>query len=258
MVLFATNGMNRAIKRGFRWCLMPALLVLTGLGSANAQLDIGRLTMGRVTYPAKSWALDSFSTYFANDVNDPSRDQAQSTFEIERGQTDRFSWEIGLQSTRAQRDRLQLNRFGIGAQYRVLDNPAQLALFADYEPSLRKRADEVEFGFEALKNMGRAALLIRYEATIEKEPGEARGVASHIMVGPIYRLGLQGLTGVQWHHGRGGLNAINFVVGGAVSKHIFLSLQPQIGISRSAPDLKLMFELHSVFGAYALGMWGLE
>jgi hypothetical protein len=97
-----------------RLLLLQACLVFTLVFTAHAELDIGRLAMGRTTYPAKSWAFDTFNVYAAEKRNDPAGDHMVSEFELERGETNRFGWELGVKTTDAGRGRLQLGRGNAG------------------------------------------------------------------------------------------------------------------------------------------------
>ena len=237
-----------------RFPLTHTALVLACVLQAHAELDIGRLAMGRTTYPAKSWAFDTFHDYTAARLNDPTADRMRSDFELERGETDRFGWEVALETTRANRDRLQLGHGAIGARYLAIEQPLQVALAAEYLPSLRKKPDEWEVEIEALKNIGPFSGVLQYSG----EVNERRDLESTLILGPIYRFGLQGLAGPQWIYEGDGGHSLNLLVGGSISRRLFISFQPRIGLTRQAPDLKILLELHAFFGPYALGGWGLQ
>lgn len=214
--------------------------------------------MGRVGYPAGGWAFDTFSHITAEKLGDASQDSLHSSFELEHGYTDRLSLEAGVKTTTARRDRLQLSRGMLEASYRFLDNPVKSSVFVEYLPSLRRESEEFEAGFEALKNYGPWLLSLLYQAEIEKEAGRRREVGSELIIGPSYRLGLRGLLGAQWRYADNGAHALNLVLGGTVGERVFLAIQPAIGLTRQAPDMKLMLELHALFGPLPVGGWGLD
>lgn len=234
--------------------LLQACLAFSLVFTAHAELDIGRLAMGRTTYPAKSWAFDTFNAYTVEKRKDPAGDHMVSEFELERGETNRFGWEVGVKTTNASRGRLQLGRGMVAARYLAVEEPLQVALAAEYLPSLRKKSDEWEVELEALKNIGPFSAVLQYEG----EVNEKRDLESSLIAGPLYRFGLQGLAGPQWVYASNGAHSLNFIVGGSISRRIFLSLQPRIGMTRQAPDFQLLLELHVFFGPYALGGWGLN
>lgn len=235
-------------------CLSAALLALAPT-AASSELDIGRLVAGRTMYAEGAWALDSFHTYSAPSLRDPAADSFRASFELERGQTRRFNWESGLTTTRARRDLLRLDRLAFGVRGLALDSPLELALAAEWAPSLQGEGPEWEAEAETLLNLGRnCALVGQYSGEIEP------GLELHhqFILGPLLRFGLQGLAGLQAVYQTHGFWSAQAVIGGAVSRNVFISVQPRVGINERAPDAAVMLELHGLFGPYAFGAWGLK
>lgn len=247
---------TRRRGRGAGW--LAAALLAAALPAAGTEADVGRLVMGRTTYPAGSWALDSFFTYTAARLDSPASDASRFKFELERGLSERLSLGAGLKTAPGRRNAIQPGRLILGGRYLLVERPFQLAPFAEYLPSLRGQADEAEFGFEALKHFGPASLLAAYSGELEKAPGRARRLGSSLLLGPLYRFGLDGLAGAQWLYMDDGSHCLNFMLGGAVSRNIFLALEPRIGLERPSPDLELVLQLHLYFGPHDRGGWLLD
>lgn len=233
-----------------------ALLVafLIQASPLKAELDMGRLVMGRTTYPAGSWALDSFHNYSAPRLKEPGADRLQSEVELERGETERFGWELGLKTSRLSRQLLQWDRAFAEARLLTLERPLQLAAAANVSAPLRGGRGEGELELEALKNWGAVSWVLQCEAELEG----GGDVSGSFVTAPLFRFGLQGLAGPAWSYDSGGRHSIGGVVGGAVSRSLFLGLQPRVGLSRRSPDVELLLELHLFFGPYSLGGWGLQ
>lgn len=206
-------------------------------------------------YRPGTWALDSFHSYTSGRVRDPGSDNAKSEFEIERGQSERLGLEIGLETTRARRDKLQLDRMGFAVRGLAVESPVEVALEGAWAPSLLGREPEWETEAEAITNLGdRWSVVFQYSGEIEA----GRRLEHKLIVGPLCRFGLQGLAGLHAVYAAEGAFSLQATVGGAVSRRVFLAVTPRAGLTRRAPDAALMVELHAVFGPYALGAWGLR
>lgn len=220
---------------------------------ACAELDMGRLVLGRVMYPAKSWAFDTFYGYKAPQLRSAAADSLKTQFELERGEFDRFGWEVGLETSGA-RHAQHFSRVGAGARALLLDAPFDLSFQGEWLPSLHDEAPEWELELEALKNVG--AFSIVAQPSLEIEQG--RKLKGSIIAGPLARFGLNGVLGAQAEYSSDGSWSGAGVVGGAVGRNLFLSFQPRFGLNARAPDFQLLLELHALFGSYALGAWGLR
>lgn len=220
---------------------------------AAAELDIGRLVMGRATYPRGSWVLDTFTRYEAARLSDSSADTLQTDVELERGQTDRFGWELAAKTAEAARDRVQWGSLGGELRYLALQRPAQLALAA--HPTMRRdKPGELELEAETLKNIGSLTAVLQYsfETAARQKPEHALETAG------LWRFGLQGLAGPSWTYHSAGRHQLGAIVGGAVARKMFLGIHPKAGIGRGAPDFEMGLEFHVFFGPYALGAWGVQ
>ncbi|MBI5623965.1 MAG: hypothetical protein HY924_09315 [Elusimicrobia bacterium] len=242
--------------------LRLTLSVSLGLGvwgsaASAGGLDFSRATMGRTTYPEGSWIVDTTQRYTVRRTGDPSGDTFRSSVELEHGQTERFSWTAGLETTDARRDRVQPGRGVLAARYMAVTAPLQVTPRAEYRPSLRRQAEEWELGFEALKNFERLSIVFNGNAQSSQEPGEKRLYVGSVMLGPLYRFGLNGIAGVQWVQGTDGNRHLATQVGGAVSKNIYLGVDSHFGLSRRAPDLQAAVKVHFYFGAYRRQAFGL-
>ncbi|MFA6319242.1 MAG: hypothetical protein WC943_17650, partial [Elusimicrobiota bacterium] len=229
-----------------------ALLLVLAVSSppARAAVDFSRATMGRTTYPAGSWVLDTSQHFTMDRTRDPSRDTVQSEVELEHGQTERFSWSVGLQTLESRRDQVQLGRGIAGFRYLAVTAPLQIAPVAEYRPSLRRRADEWDLGFEALKNFERFSLIVQGMVESGKEPGAGRRHTGSLLAGPLYRFGLNGIAGLQWLYESDCRHYLAAEVGGAVSKNIFLGVAPRFGLSERSAAFQLGIKLHIYFGDF--------
>ena len=227
--------------------------------SAGAHAEIGRLTMGRTTYPARSWIVNAAETYTASNLSDPVADTFASELEVKRGVTDRLTLEFVLETREARRDRIQADRLGAEALCRLLDRPFQLAANLEVLPSLHGEAPEVGFGFEVMHNHGPSAFLLRYEGEADKEEGEGYQFAHRLEPSAFYRFGLHGLVGTGLEiQPAAGAHSLALSLGGSVSKNIFLAVQPRFAITSRASDFALHLQLQLYFGPYGLGSWGLK
>ena len=251
--------MSEATSHGRLPWVLGALLGLGAPGlPARAEVDFSRATMGRTTYPAGSWVFDTTQLYTMPKGRDASADKFQSEAEVEHGLTERFSWSAGLETVNARRDGVQLGRGILGARYLALPAPLQLTPFAEYRPSLRRKADELEFGLEAMKNYEHFSLIFQGSGQSAKDPGAARRQTGSVTTGPLYRFGLNGIAGVQWLYVTDGTNYLASQIGGAVSKNIFLGLAPTFGLSRRAADFQIGAKIHVYFGDYRRQVFGLD
>lgn len=233
--------------------IAAALAATAACAPAGAELDVGRLVLGRVMYPPNSWAFDTFYAYGAPRLRSPDDDTFKAEFELERGASERFGWEIGL-DTSGMRHGQRLSRAGAGARALVLEAPFDLAFQAEWLPSLRNGAPEWELEMEALKNVGAYSFVA--QPSVEVEPG--RKLEASLIAGPFARFGLNGVLGAQAKYSSDGFWFGQGVVGGAVGRNLFLSVVPRVGLNARAPDLQVLVELHALFGSYALGAWGLR
>lgn len=247
-------------------CLAVSLaLVALGLlpgGSALALSDteIGRLTMGRATYPAGAWSFVLLQTYAASDLSDPRGDTFSSKLAIYRSATDRLTLGAVFKTqARQRRERMAGDRIGLGARYRIVDRPFQLAPSFFVLPSLRGEAPEVELGFEALRNRGPLGLSFTYEAEAEKEEGEGYEISHEIEPAAFYRFSLHGMIGSALEMKlASGATSLEIAVGGGVSRNVFMAIEPKVGLSDRAADFALHLQFQVYLGPYGLGSWGLQ
>jgi hypothetical protein len=230
---------------------------LAAASAALADHDIYRLVVGRVTYPAGGWVLDADSDYSLARLSDGSADEFQFTGELEWGATDRLSVGVGLSTTQARRDLVAPGRAILEARYRVLDRPFQLASIAEFKPSLQGESSEWEVGAEVLKNARAYSLLLIYAGELEEEGG-ARRFASHLAAGPFFRFGLQGGAGLLLRLKPERVRILSALLGGAVSKNVFVALEPRFALSDAAPDFGIGIQVHFYRGTYGVGSWLFE
>lgn len=226
-------------------------------GLAWADVDIARLTMGRTTYPQNSWTVDIFSTQIMPDIHDQAKDIFWQKLQLEHGYTDRLSLGAGVKTKRAERDFFTADRLILQTRYLMIKQPLQLTPFIGFLPSLRGSSSEWEFGFEALKNQGPWSVLVHYEGELKKEPNGKMEIESSVFPGIYYRFGLNGIGGVEWHYTSNGAHAVHGVLGGRVSKNIFLAIQQHFGLTKQSPDIMFTLQLNFYFGPQRLGGWEL-
>ncbi len=225
-------------------------------------LPIDRVTMGRTTYPQGSYVLQFFGDYFAQDLAQPRADMLETAWVLQHGLSDRLTAGIDLETRVQRRDRFEPEFLGILAGYRVLDRPGQLALFGSLLPSLKGGAARGRFGAEGLKNLNSWSFFFLCGGEIEEERKEGESETElevEIEPGTFYRFGLHGVAGLEWEVlPRSGEQSLDFVLGGSVSKNLFLAIEPKLGITSGSPDLRLRIQVQLYSGPYGLGGWGLD
>ena len=238
------------------WVFFACVAALAaGPAGADTSIDPARQLMGRTTYPAKAWTIETALDYKMPKIGDASRDTAQHELKMDYGVTDAWSVETGLESREGPRRAFVYDRMAFGTRYRMLERPFQLTPFVEYNPSLRKEADEWKLGLEALKNSGNMAFHFIGNVLSEKQTGSARELIGAIHVGPYYRFGTGGMAGVMWKYQTDGLNELHLHYAGALGKSFFIGIEPKLGLSRRAPDYSVDFLLGLYFGPYGLLDW---
>ena len=230
--------------------MAAALAAAAACAPASAELDVGRLVLGRVMYPSKSWAFDTFYDFKAPRLRSSDGDTLKANFELERGESERFGWEAGFETAGMPRPA----SLAPGARALLCEAPFDLAFQSEWMPSLRNGAPDWEFELEALKHVGAYSLVAQPSLEVE----EGRRLEASIIAGPFARFGLNGVLGAQAQSPADGPWSGQGVVGGAVGRNLFLSVLPRVGLNARAPDFQLLVELHALFGSYALGAWGLR
>lgn len=225
---------------------------------ADTSIDPARQIMGRTTYPAKAWAVNTVLDYNLNSMKDAEQDTAKHELTLNYGLTDIWNIGAGIKSREGPRESFVYDRLALGTRCQVLKRPFHLAPFAEYFPSLRQGAAEWKLGLEALKNHGN--MFFQFVGYVESEhhTGASRELKGMLHFGPYYRFGATGMAGVKWRYRTNGVSGINLHYAGALGKNIFLGIEPKFGLSRRAPDLSVDFHLGVYFGPYGLLDWILE
>lgn len=188
------------------------------------------------------------------------KDTQQTVFEVEYGATDRFTPELILITKNQNRDNFQLDRLLFRAQYRILGEPFQLAPFLDLLPSVHGDPLIAQYGFKALKNIENWSYLVTDKGVISKENEMlSYDYKFHALdAGIYYRFGLRGLTGIGWDYKTNGRQAIDYFIGGSISKNIFIGLNNSFGITKDEADYQSTINMTIYTGKSALGSYGLE
>lgn len=236
--------------------------VLSLPGPSRARADVGtdpeRAIMGRTSYPARSWVLETESEYDARKLHDETQDAFSQSVLVERGLTDAWNLAAGARSKDRRRGATAADFAVFEVRRQLIPKPLDLSVYGRYEASIRGGPDQVSGGFEAVKNVGRWGMRIIYQAEAARRPGQARRDIHHINVGPYYRFGLQGMAGLTLHQNSLGASEARFSLASALSEKLFLGVEPRLGLSRTAPDLGLDLTLSLYFGEFSLGEWLLD
>jgi len=218
----------------------------------------GRITMGRVTYPKGSLAIDVTQEYRMRRWADPTKDDLRGIFEVGYGLTDGVTLELIGKTRRVARDAYALDRVGAGATVRVAEYPLQVAPFVRLMPSVRGGDPEAEAGVQVSRNEGNFTLFMYHKAELAKATAASAYALKEYEVEPgvFYRFGLHGLAGLEWEYKTDGQHMLDIVLGGSLGRSIFLGVEEKIGLNDRAPALMSRLQLSFYFGRYALGSWG--
>lgn len=240
-----------------------ALVVLAlccgGEASARVQVDIGQLTMGRVTLPERGFSVDLMHEYRMREWHDPTRDTLRGTYEAGYGLRDGLSLDLISMTRSANRTAYVLARVGAGVTLRVLDQPLQIAPFVRALPSVRGRDFQLETGLKAARNYGNFTAFMYHKADFDKNRSSgAYGFDEYeVEPGLLYRFGLRGVAGVEWEYHTTGEHVLGILFGGSLSRQLFLGIEEKFGLNGRTADATTRIQLSFYFGRTALGSWGL-
>ena len=228
-------------------------------GEAWARGYIGRLTMGRATYPRGSLSLDVTHEYRMKKWTDPTRDTLRGVYEFGYGWRDDVTVEVIAKTRVARRDTYALDRVGAGVTARLMLLPVQVAPYIRFQASVRGAAPSVDIGFQMIRNQGPWTFFMQQEAEIQKRSsGGISGLDEYeIKPGVFYRFGLRGLGGAFWRYQTNGDHALDFILGGSIGRHLFLGIEERLGLTSQATDAMTGIHLSLYTGRDALGGWGL-
>lgn len=253
------RGRKTAGAGGRAGIISACLAVLTaGQALADTSIDPARQLMGRTTYPAKAWTIETEMSYNLASIRDESRDTAGHELGFDYGLTDRWSVETGIESREGPRRAIVYDRLAFGTRYKVLKRPFQLTPFVEYLPSLRQGADEWKLGLEQMKNYGNLVFQLIGSLESETEPDGTRKSVGYFHLGHYYRFGAGSMAGVMLGYKTNGESMLHLHYAGAMGKTVFLGFEPKIGLSRNAPDASCDFLLGIYFGSYGLLDWLIE
>lgn len=248
--------MRHLAGKGFGAAVL--LLGIGGFSRLQADMDVTHLTHGVLVHNKGLLMLHDKWKYTAPRSGDPAQDTAQLSSELEFGVTDRLSVGIGFVSTKGRRDALAANQLLADVHYLLPFDPLKMAPFAEALPSLRGGKPDWEFGVDSLKNFGPLGLFVNLKESVEHESDGSRHAVFEGEPGIVYRFGLHGLIGTKWEYHSTGEQHIHFLLGGSLSRHLFLGLEPVVGLTRQAPDFTLNVQLNALFGKSEIGHWGLD
>ncbi|MDA8132093.1 MAG: hypothetical protein M0011_11380 [Elusimicrobia bacterium] len=253
------NDLLRRPGAALRYGAILACLAvpMTGRARADSAIDPARQIMGRVTYPAKAWTIDSWLDYHLNKFKDENRDTLSHTLELGYGFTDSLSMEWGIESREGPRRSFIYDRLQLEARYQVLKRPFQLAPVLGYAPSLRGGPDRLELALEAIKNSGDYFFQFMGGADSENE-GSGRELGGSVQLGVYHRFGAGSVVGGAWKYQSDGEQELSVPVSVVLGKDVFFGFTPSFGLSRRAPELSALFLVDIYFGPYALLDWMLE
>ncbi|MBI4133977.1 MAG: hypothetical protein HY475_00985, partial [Candidatus Terrybacteria bacterium] len=173
-----------------------------------------------------------------------------------------------------------IDRWGAAMLYRLISEPFELAPIVGVFPIVPNKRTEFLLGVDALKNLGHWTLHLGYANEFKQGEGETAYGGNHHVLEPgvFYRFGLHGIMGVQYTYQTlppivtlvqtpfGPMSVTTPattigmwgpVLGGSISKNMFLGLAQRFGVNRSSPDYMTTLQFQLYFGPYALGSWGL-
>ncbi len=260
------------------------VLALWTAAPARAALeDIGRITMGRTTFPRHAWVLDLFEDEVVPRWAIPVGHTLSQRVVAAYGVTDRLS--VGLIETTLHAERSTLNtlkadEWGGFAGYRVLDEPFEFTPLLVALPVAPNKKAAFVVGGDLLKNVGNWTFHLGYIDEFEQGEGETAYGGNHHIVEPgvFCRFGLHGLVGVHYMYQTfpamvstiptpfgsipvttpaGDIQMWGPVLGGSISKNLFLGLEQRFGMTRQSPAYMTTLQFQIYFGPYALGSWGL-
>lgn len=236
-----------------------AALWLSALAApASASQEIAHVVIGRLVHPKGLWVVHNNFKYAADRFKDPSQDEVQAETEADYGLTDTLMVGAGIGSRKARRDFFQADHLSFEAAYLLPVEAFQAAPSARFFPSLRGELAAWRFGLPLLKNLGRFSALIETAVELERGPDGRRKTGAVLEPGLLYRFGLHGIIGTELELESEGKRKLELILGGNVSRNLFLAMEPEFGLSAKSPDLALRIQLHLLFGPYSLGSWGIE
>lgn len=242
--------------------------------------DIGRLTMGRVTFPKGAWVLDLYQDHAVGSWSPATHHVLSQRLVTAYGISDRFT-AAGLALTdHAERDWRRVDRWGAVAALRLVEEPFQFAPLAGALHHVGGRRVEFVAGADLLMNLGAWSAHLGYIDEFKEGDGESSVTGDHHSLEPglFHRFGLHGILGIQYliqtspqavvrAHGPMGdverslpsrtIRMIGPVMGGSISKNLFLGLDQRFGLGRDSPSYITTLQFQVYFGPYALGSWGL-
>lgn len=235
--------------------LLPLLLGSTCV-PARA-FDMARIVQGRTTYSKGASVLNLAYDQASPRWSDPSKDTVESEVELEHAFTDRLDLSAAAQAQETRRSQAHVNRLAFETDYRLLDAPFQVAPRLGIAPSIRGEGLQFQLGSTELKNIGEWTLMLDYEAEFGQTPGRTSfAVLQHqFETGVFYRFGLRGLTGTTWEYDTTGESQAGLVLGGSISKNIFLGYKQQFPLNRKSPSSESELLLSFYFGPTALAGW---
>lgn len=223
-----------------------------------ADVDIASLTMGRMTTPVSSWLLNLETTYRIPELRDAKKDSALYLARVEHGVTDALTLEGGVRSAGIRRDDATLDRAVLGGRLLAVKGPVLVTPTVAVLPSLRGDAASWELGLSALRNVGKASFLLSSETEAERDPASGWEATQSVEAAALMRFGLCGLGGVDWEYKTNGSHTLALILGGSLSRSIFLSLEPRFGLTPQAQDFSIRFLLGLYRGPARFGGWGLD
>ncbi len=96
------------------------------------------------------------------------------------------------------------------------------------------------------------------ETEVERDPVSGWEATPSVEAAAVTRFGLRGLGGVEWEYRTDGSHTLDVMLGGSLSRSLFISMEPRFGLTRQAPDFSLTVLLSLYRGPSRFGGWGLE
>lgn len=262
-----------------RACLALAALLVAAPADALTG-DIGRLTMGRVTSPKGAWVFDLYQDHVVPRWSPGTHHVLSQRVVTAYGVSDRFTAAAVALADHAEHEWRSADRWGTAAAVRVLDEPLQVAALAVALRHASGRRFEFAAGADLLMNVGSWSAQLRYFDEFRQGEGESAVGGNHHILEPglYYRFGLHGIVGIKYlfqtlppavflAQGPMGpvpvplpartIRMIGPVMGGSISKNLFLGLDQSFGMGRDSPTFITTLQFQLYFGPYALGSWGL-
>jgi hypothetical protein len=236
---------------------MRTRVIAFGLGAvlfgapafADEDVDVEKLTMG-LTLPARGLTVGYLPEYVFTDVSDPTQDTVEHQLVVEYGLFERVTIGTGIESADAGRDEFIVDNLLFTAKYGL---PAikrfSFAAAIDIQPAVTERDTQYSLSLESLIDLEPFAVHLLTIGDIEREDGETE-LGAELLGGIFYRFGLNGFTGLQVEYEVGDKLLLHTSLSGRVSKNVFLSVEPEIGLNAAAPDLAMHFHLSFYVGPY--------